>query len=163
MKHLLLTTIAAVVLVGCGQSISIHEAAWRGNIKVVKQRIAADIDVNLKNERGSPPLHLAVNFGHNEIAKLLIAKGADVNADGENEWTPLHFAAYRGRTIIVELLIAKGADVNLMTGGKSRSQTPLDFAKSRLKIDQKKDHKEIADLLRKHGGKTGEELKAEGN
>jgi uncharacterized protein YcfL len=27
MKHLLLTTIAAVVLVGCGSNISIHEAA----------------------------------------------------------------------------------------------------------------------------------------
>jgi len=25
-----------------------------------------------------------------------------------------------------------------------------------------KDHPEIADILRKHGGKTGEELKAEG-
>ncbi|MDP6737013.1 MAG: hypothetical protein QF732_11035 [Nitrospinaceae bacterium] len=27
MKHLLLTTIAAVVLVGCGSNISIHETA----------------------------------------------------------------------------------------------------------------------------------------
>jgi ankyrin repeat protein len=34
-------------------------------------------------------------------------------------------------------------------------KTPLDWA-----IDFK--HTEIADLLRKHGGKTGEELKAEG-
>jgi len=34
--------------------------------------------------------------------------------------------------------------------------TPLDWAISRK-------HPEIADLLRKHGGKTGEELKAEGN
>jgi hypothetical protein len=32
-------------------------------------------------------------------------------------------------------------------------ETPLDSAKR---------HPEIADLLRKHGGKTGEELKAEG-
>jgi len=32
--------------------------------------------------------------------------------------------------------------------------TPLDFAKRKPEID---------DLLRKHGGKTGEELKAEGN
>jgi len=49
MKHLLLTTIAAVVLVGCGESqspepptakapdISIHFAAWDGNIEAVKQ------------------------------------------------------------------------------------------------------------------------------
>ena len=40
MKHLLLTTIAAVVLVGCGTTppdISIHGAAAKGNIEAVKE------------------------------------------------------------------------------------------------------------------------------
>ena len=42
----------------------------------------------------------------------------------------------------------------LSVGAKTRfGDTPLDLAKG---------HPEIADLLRKHGGKTGEELKAEG-
>jgi ankyrin repeat protein len=51
-----------------------------------------------------------------------------------------------------ELLIAKGADVN----AKAESgETPLDWA-----IMNKQT--ELTDLLRKHGGKTGEELKAEG-
>ena len=49
MKHLLLTTIAAVVLVGCGESqppdISIHEAAYKGNIEAVKQHLANGADV----------------------------------------------------------------------------------------------------------------------
>ena len=42
---LLLTTIAAVVLVGCGPSVSIHDAAKDGNIEVVKQHLAAGADV----------------------------------------------------------------------------------------------------------------------
>ena len=146
MKHLLLTTIAAVVLVGCGESqqsapapeatpvepvaevatpepqptkapdISIHEAAKEGNIEAVKQHLDAGVDVNAKNQLGR---------------------------------TSLHAAAYRGHTVVVELLVANDADVNaLSVNGK----TPLDWA----------DDKETADLLRKHGGKTGEELKAEG-
>ena len=53
MKHLLLTTIGAVVLVGCGEAktpksptaegpdISIHDAAKTGNIEAVKQHLAA--------------------------------------------------------------------------------------------------------------------------
>ena len=128
MKHLLLTTIAAVVLVvGCGESqspepptakapdISIYNAVDRGNIEAIKQHIAAGTDVNVKNEFG---------------------------------WTPLHYAALKGQKEIAELLIAKGADVNAV-GDLGR--TPLDLA-----------YAETADLLRKHGGKTGEELKAEG-
>ena len=65
MKHLLLTTIAAVVLVGCGESqspepptakapdISIRDAAYDGNIEVVKQHLAAGTDVNAKDDNSA--------------------------------------------------------------------------------------------------------------
>jgi cytohesin len=53
---------------------------------------------------------------------------------------------------IAELLIAKGADVNARDW---EGNTPLDRA-----IQGKQT--EIADLLRKHGAKTAEELKAAG-
>ena len=140
---LLNTTIAAVVLVGCGKSqqsapapetkpvepvsvaatpeppdISIHEAAMKGNIEAVKQHLAAGIDVNVKDNIGLTPLHMAAGDGRKEVAELLIAKGAEVNM--KNKY----------------------------------SKTPLDWA-----IDFK--HTETAELLRKHGGKTGEELKVE--
>ena len=121
MKHLLLTTIAAVLLVGCGESqqsappteskpvepvaeaaqpepptvkardISIHDAVRTGNIEAVKQHIAAGTDVNAKDVTGRTPLDSATNPNN-------------PNASAE-----------------------------------------------------------LADLLRKHGGKTGEELKAAGN
>ena len=128
MKHLLLTTIAAVVLVGCGPSVDIHEAARDGNIEVVKQYLDAGADVNakggsmlygtLRNPVESTALHTATGMGHEEIAELLIANGADVNAMDDNGDTPLDYATAANRT-------------------------------------------ETADLLRKHGGKTSEELKAE--
>ena len=58
MKHLLLTTIATVLLVGCGEStpdISIHDAASSGNIEAVKQHLADGADVNA-NYHGSTVL-----------------------------------------------------------------------------------------------------------
>jgi ankyrin repeat protein len=84
MKHLLLTTIAAVLLVGWGPQppdISIHEAAGDGNIKAVKQHLAAGTDVDAKatDLGGTTPLSLAAYGGHKEVAELLIAKGANVN------------------------------------------------------------------------------------
>ena len=48
MKQLLIT-IAALVLVGCGPSVDIHEAAEEGNIEVVKQHLAAGTDVNAED------------------------------------------------------------------------------------------------------------------
>jgi ankyrin repeat protein len=118
MKHLLLTTIAAVLVVGCGPTI--HDDAFGGNIEAVKQHLAAGVDVNAKSNGGGR--------------------------------TPLHYAAWRGDNEIVELLITKGADVNAKD---SSGATPLGWAVM-------KDRSETADLLRKHGAKTSEELKAEG-
>ena len=148
MKLIILTTIAAVLLVGCGESqesspspetkpaesvaeasqpepttvkapyMSIHFAAWSGNIKVVKQHLAAGTDVDAKNEWEATALLKAAREGDKEISELLINNGADLNAKNEV------------------------------------GKTPLDYA-----IEN--NHTDIADLLRKHGGKTGVELKAE--
>ena len=96
MKHLLITTIAAVVLVGCGPSapdISIHKAAGDGNIVAVKQHLAAGTDVNVKGMGNMTPLHEATVGGHKEIAELLIGAGADLNAkEGVGGNTPLNIA-----------------------------------------------------------------------
>ena len=67
MKHLLITTIAAVLVVGCGPSMSIHDAARDGNIEAVKQHLAAGSDVNLKGKFGETPLHWAAHKGSKEI------------------------------------------------------------------------------------------------
>ena len=91
---------------------------------------------------GGPPKDIweAAEQGDIEAVKEYLAIGTNVNAKGEDGETPLHFAAIGGQKEIAELLIAKGADVNAMD---DTGRTPLDY-----------DEGEIADLLRKHGGKT---------
>ena len=187
MKHLLLTTIAAVVLVGCGPSGLLHEALREGNIEAVKQAIADGVDVNAKDDYGVTPMYRAAYIGHKEIANLLISKGADVNAKNDDGWTPLHQASAGGHKEVAELLIGKGADVNakaddgrtplhsaaywgrkevaaLLIGkgadvntkievGEYKGQTPLDIAT----LPNNPNKTETADLLRKHGGKSGAE------
>ena len=151
MKYLI-TTIAAVVLVGCGDPDSaLIQAARDGDIEVVKQHLAAGTDVNTKDDHEYTPLHWAAMEGRREVAELLISQGANVNAKNKVGSTPLHIAAYM-KFDLAELLIAKGATINVTD---DVSRTPLDDA-----IEG--DKKETADLLRKHGAKTGEELKAEG-
>jgi cytohesin len=128
----------------------LHLAAEYGHKETSESLIAKGADVNAKDDGGAggTPLHQAAFHGQLEIVKLLTAKGADVNARNSIGGTPLHYTALRGRKEIAELLIAKGADVNAKD---EEGETPLDWADG-----------ETADLLRKHGGKTGEELKAAG-
>jgi len=93
MKHLLLTTIAAVVLVGCGRvPQSINDAALMGNIEAVKQKLDGGVDVNAKGYKERTPLHWAASKGHKEVVELLIAEGADVNVKNDEGETPIDWA-----------------------------------------------------------------------
>jgi hypothetical protein len=197
---LILTTIAAVVLVGCGESQqstpspetkpdepiaevpaqqspppveskpveligevpaqnvnlenqkadrALIDAAQNGNVEAARQAIADGADVDTLDKRGRAPIQNALHSNNIEAVKLLIDNGANLNAKAPNSWTPLYEAVLIGHMETVKLLIENGANVNAKDkmGG-----TPLDQVQN----------EEIIDYLRLYGGKTGEELKAEG-
>ncbi len=151
MKHLLITTIAAVVLVGCGES---QQSAPAPEAKPVEPVAEAALPEPTTAKAPDIPIREAVKTGNIEAVKQHLDTGADVNAKGKYGRTPLHYAATRGLKKIIELLIARGADVNTkIEVGDYKGHTPLDGA-------IQWNHPETADLLRKHGGKTGEELKS---
>jgi ankyrin repeat protein len=151
MKHLLLTTIAAILLLGCAATetaknratewpkISIHNAAAKGNIDVIKKYIALGTDINAIGPNRHGPLVYAIKNNHLKTAKFLINNGADVNAKTPKLKSrrlalqtkvpnktygvqPLHFACYENNHEMVKFLINNGADVN---GKDSDGSTPL--------------------------------------
>jgi hypothetical protein len=98
---------------------------------------------------GPPTILDSIDEGNIEAVKQHLDTGTNVNVKDGVGTTPLHYAAKEGHKEIVELLINKGAHMNVKEN--LFGYTPLDSANG-----------ETADLLRKHGGKTGNELKAEG-
>ena len=122
MKHLLITTIAAVFLVGCvGVSKTELLKDEEGNLIILPVEPVPEAATPEPPTAKVPDIsiHIAAMQGNLEAVKQHIAAGADVNAKDVNGYTPLDWAIFNKDT-------------------------------------------ETADLLRKHGGKTGEELKAEG-
>ena len=167
MKHLLLTTIAAVVLVGCGesqQSAPTPEAKPIEPVAEVPAQPPSPVEsqpAETVTEAAKPEqptakapdisIHDAAKAGDIETVKQHLAAGTEMDVKGKDGWTSLHWAASSDHKEIVELLIAAGANVNAEdAAGEYRGSTPLDWAP-----------KTTAVLLRKHGGKTMKELKAE--
>jgi len=138
MKNLLITVIAAVLLVGCGNSQE-TTTAKQGSSKSTKTP--------------SVEFYEAAESDNLEVLKQNINDGVNIDAaKGKDGETALHRAATRGKLEAAKLLVEKGADPNI--GRAKDGDTPLDLASQR-------GHTKIADLLRKHGGKTSEELKTE--
>ena len=125
MKHLLLTIIAAVVLVTTAFAGPIHDAARDGDLAGVQAELDKGADVNKKDNDGMTPLNYAAVFGEKEIVELLLANGADVNAKAKDGVTPLFDAVATVQKEIAKLLIINGADVNV---ADPFSMTPLHFA-----------------------------------
>ena len=150
MKNILITTIGAMVLVGCGESQQSAPQAETKPVEPVAENTKPEpTTAKPEHPQANRALIEATATGNVEAIKKAIADGADVNVKAVGGGTILFIAAHEGHREVAELLIAEGADVNETNGS---GETPLDYAKI-----------ETADLLRKHGGKTGEELKAAGN
>ena len=186
MKYLV-TTIAAVVLVGCGESQQStpapKEQAIEPTAEVPAQQLAPapeakpvdpaaeTIRKNL-NTSQKPQINYellsAVNKLIIEAVKQHISAGSDLNAIEDSMYglTPLHILA--GNSLrdmektkeLIELLIANGANVNALANATYayKQRTPLDIAQKKVELGLPPVY---ANLLRKHGGKTGEELKTE--
>ena len=160
MKQILIT-IAAVVLVGCGGP-SIHQATIDGKIALIRRELSNGANVNQKNEDGFTLLHLAAQSGHKRIVELLISKGADVNAKDTRGLTSLDYSTeLNGLFIEDDTEDEKNAGITTTQtmGVRNEDGSVNQVTVNNAKI---KENKETTELLRKHGGKTGEELKAEG-
>jgi len=123
----------------------IHDAAFEGKLEKVKEILKKDPKaVNAKTEdSGLTPLYLAIYKKHEKVANYLIQNGADVKTKDEFGTTPLHVAAEAGLLSTTKLLLEKGAEVN--------AKDKDDITSYRIAKEMK--HKEIAELLEKHGGK----------
>ena len=164
------------------KELGIYSGISMGDYDGVKSYYNINNDVN-KNIEGNTPLGIAALNGRKDLVELLINFGADPNClDEELKSTPLHwimcfrlgsdderfknkeFKQSHAIREIVTILMNKRGNINALT---SDGETPLDYFNSQVIHRQlnpmaDEDIDGLFKLLRKHGAKTSEELKAEG-
>ena len=185
MKNTLIT-IATVVLVGCGESQQSNpppEATIEPSAEVQAQQLTTTPAATPVDSIGETNRKLTIKPQYPKINKELltavikldiemvkqhISAGSELNAIEDRMYglTPLHLLA--GNSLrdmektkeLIELLIANGANVNALANATYayKQRTPLDIAQKKVEMGLPPVY---ANLLRKHGAKTAEELKAE--
>ena len=79
--------------------------------------LGRDAKIDVKDEEGNTPLHVACCSDNDESASILLDRGADINATEMRQNTPHHCACQRQYLNVVELLLDRGANVEAKNGG----------------------------------------------
>ncbi|TRY64732.1 hypothetical protein DNTS_017789 [Danionella cerebrum] len=89
----------------------------------LREMVASEADLNVKDGQGASLLHVAAANGYMSVGELLLEHRLSPDARDADGWTPLHAAACWGQMQMVELLVANGASLNAKS---ELDETPLD-------------------------------------
>ena len=141
MKHLLLTTIAALLLAGCAveeRSTESRPAKAEVDSQATNAPAVTAEPPVVKAEEPPPPryegpaptvsIHEAAAQGNTGIVRqhLAIRPEGYVNTRTPSDWTPLHFAYAQGRSEMIRFLLDNGADYEAKNKlGQAPADIPL--------------------------------------
>jgi ankyrin repeat protein len=102
-------------------------------------------DLNVRDDKGWTPLHMAILAGNEGVSQLLIEHSLHLDVHDINKRTPLHMAAYMGLAKATQMLLERGEGLKTRVNARDKnSWTPLHFASQHH-------HSDIAGLLLKFG------------
>ncbi len=78
--------------------------------------ISAGIDINSRDDLGTPMLNVAVRNDNEELTQMILDYGADINAvSNDRGYTAVMDAVWKGNKDITKLLIERGSELNTIS------------------------------------------------
>ena len=108
-------------------SLEMVEAAFDGEIDVVKEWIEKGYDIESVDGHDNTSLGEAAAQNQDEIVKYLLELGADPNAQNDQGRSPLFRASFNGHKSTILLLLNSGGDPDLKAKG---AEAPFHVAKT---------------------------------
>jgi len=93
---------------------ALFDAAYAGNVDLLRKLLTEGANVNWRNAGGWTPLMIAAAERHLDAVIVLLDAKADPNQRNSYGRTALMFASRYGQLAIVERLLAAGADPNVV-------------------------------------------------
>jgi len=124
-------------------SVSLHDAARRGDLQRLQEFLQDGKDVNSKDFKGVTPLGYAVGHDQLSVVKVLIDAKANLNDVDSAGNSAVHFAAGYGRVKVLEHLLARGANASKVN---KMGLTPVGAA-------QQNNQQQAVAILQRHGAK----------
>uniref|UniRef100_A0A8C3LZ42 Ankyrin repeat domain 27 n=1 Tax=Chrysolophus pictus TaxID=9089 RepID=A0A8C3LZ42_CHRPC len=107
-------------------STDVRQDEVKNSYKEVRLRVpASGLGVNVSNQDGFTPLHMAALHGHSDLVSLLLKHGASISAKNAEHAVPLHLACQKGHSQVVECLMNYNAKQNKKD---AYGNTPLIYA-----------------------------------
>jgi len=103
----------------------VHEAAKKGDVKLVEFILRTSYDMNTKDRYGHTAWHWACKNGRTETAQLIIQNskecGIDLNAKDKRDKTAWHLACIYGKTETAQLIIQNAKELGIDLNAKDNN------------------------------------------
>jgi uncharacterized protein len=93
----------------------LHAAAWRGDVAMIDQLIAAKTDLNARDGYGRTPLHVATFAGRRDAIKALAKAGANLDLLEQDRYDAVTIASVAGDEETLRVLLGLGASARQVT------------------------------------------------
>lgn len=84
----------------------LYQAAYRGDLSLLKQCLKQGADMHDQNSNGDNALIIAASRGHSKVVFHLLNEGADITATDKNARNALMWSAWNGYSPTVDVLLS---------------------------------------------------------